>query len=425
MSRHRPSQHHRLTRHELARKLNASMVTVMPTYLIDMVDRHDGRRVREPSKRCCADAVRHMRVFRSKNTASPGLNRDLMNAYGWRRESPSVASLNPLRQLLELEVSDAIVLRKGSSATPATRVPHRWCSLVVLLDFFIGCEAVHAQPATFRTDAELVPIYATVVGDDDRLVTDLTRDDSQVLDNGKAQTLALFESTYQPVTVVVMLDTSASMTRALDRLAEGAEQFVIRLLPQDRARLCVFNDRIQFSPTFSADRDALIDDIRQIDYGNQTRLYDGVAASLDALRPIVGRKVIVIFSDGDDTASKSRLRAVISRARAENVMVYAIGFASKHVNRDGDEIRTQPDPGLAQLAAGTGGGYFELTRFRDLSSTFTRVSKELHNQYVLAITPTGFDGRVHKLVVHVTNTHLNVRARRSYLAPRAPGRNPR
>jgi hypothetical protein len=103
----------------------------------------------------------------------------------------------------------------------------------------------------------------------------------------------------------------------------------------------------------------------------------------------------------------------------------AIGFASKHVNRDGDEIRTQPDPGLEKLAAETGGGYFELTRFRDLSSTFTRVSKELHNQYVLAITPTGLDGRVHKLAVHVTNTHLNVRARRSYLAPRAPGRSPR
>jgi hypothetical protein len=106
-------------------------------------------------------------------------------------------------------------------------------------------------------------------------------------------------------------------------------------------------------------------------------------------------------------------------------MVYAIGFASRHVNSDGDEIRTGPDPGLEKLAAETGGGYFELTRLRDLSSTFTRVSKELHNQYVLAFAPTGLDGRVHKLVVQVANTHLNVRARRSYLALRTPSRSPR
>ena len=65
-----------------------------------------------------------------------------------------------------------------------------------------------------------------------------------------------------------------------------------------------------------------------------------------------------MFSDGDDTASKSRLRTVTNRARADNVMVYAIGFASQHVNDDDEEVRAGPDPGLKKLAAETGGGYF-------------------------------------------------------------------
>ena len=113
------------------------------------------------------------------------------------------------------------------------------------------CVPIAAQEPTFRADVPLVPIYATVMGDDDRLVTDLTAADFTVLDDGKPQALTLFENGVQPLTVVVMLDTSASMTMALDRLREAAEQFVIRLLPQDRARLCVFNDRVKFSPGFT------------------------------------------------------------------------------------------------------------------------------------------------------------------------------
>lgn len=291
-----------------------------------------------------------------------------------------------------------------------TRAP-----LLILLGICSGIGA-KAQAPTFRADTQLVPIYATVMGDDDRLVTDLVAEDFEVLDEGKPQKLSLFENSVQPMTVVVMLDTSASMTLALDRLGAAAEQFVIRLLPQDRARLCVFNDRIQFSPEFTSDRDALIHDIREMDFGNGTRLYDGLATSLDQLKSVEGRKVILVFSDGDDTASRRRLRAVTNRARADNVMVYAIGFASQHLNDDDEEVRTGPDPGLEKLAAETGGGYFELTRSRDLSSTFTRVLKELHNQYVLAFAPFALDGRVHKVAVHVTEPHLNVRARRTYLA---------
>jgi len=276
--------------------------------------------------------------------------------------------------------------------------------------------AVHGQSPTFRSGATAVPILATVTDDDDRLVPGLTAENFEVLDDGKPQTLTLFENEVKPITVVLMLDTSASMTAVLDQVAAAAEQFVIRLLPDDRARLCVFNDSIVLGADFTSDRDALARSVREIDFGNGTRLYDGLSISLDAFKAIDGRKIIVTFTDGADTASRIGRRAVTNRARAEDVMVYAVGFASDI--RDGDDVvHTIPDPGLRKLAAETGGGYFEVKRAKDLSSTFTRVLRELHSQYLLAIAPPQSDGRVHKISVQVDRPGASVRARRSYLAP--------
>ena len=216
--------------------------------------------------------------------------------------------------------------------------------------------------------------------------------------------------------MVMMLDTSASMTAVLKHVTAAAEQFVIRLLPHDRARLCVFNDSVALSDEFTDDRDDLARRVREVDFGNGTRLYDGLAASLDALKNVDGRKVILVFTDGEDTASRVGRCTVTNRARVEDVMVYAIGFQSQVLDDDDEVVYTRPDPALRKLAAETGGGYFEVKRSEDLSSTFTRVLMELHSQYLLAIAPTLFDRRVHKLAVHVNQADARVRARRSYVA---------
>lgn len=275
---------------------------------------------------------------------------------------------------------------------------------------------IHGQSPTFRSGTALVPIFATVTDETDRLVPGLTVENFEVLDNGRPQTIALFENNVRPITIVMMLDTSASMTTALDQVKAAAEQFVIRLLPQDRARLCVFNDSVVLGPEFTGDRDALARSVREVDYGNGTRLYDGLAVSLDALKAVDGRKVILVFTDGEDTASSVGRRAVTNRARAEDVMVYAIGFESQFLDDD-EVVHTVPDPALRKLATETGGGYFDVKRAKELSSTFTRVLMELHSQYLLAIAPRMFDGRVHKIAVHVNHADASIRTRRSYLAP--------
>ena len=104
-----------------------------------------------------------------------------------------------------------------------------------------------AQQPTFRSGSRVVPSYVTVVDGNNRLVTDLTRDDFEILDDGRLQDITIFDNEVRPFTVVVMLDTSISMTHRLKDLFAGAEQFLLRLLPHDKATVGAFNDKIEFA----------------------------------------------------------------------------------------------------------------------------------------------------------------------------------
>lgn len=272
-----------------------------------------------------------------------------------------------------------------------------------------------------KISTQSVPIYVTVTDQNKRLVPGLTQDDFEVLDNGKPQPLTVFDNKPTPITAVVMLDTSGSMTMTLDYLKEAAEQFVLRLEPGDQAQVGEFNDKIRFHPgTFVDDRDQLIYALKnEIDFGDPTRLWDAVDESIDKLEGMDGRRVVVTFTDGDDNSSKVGVGEVTDRARQKDVMVYAIGLESVYSN-GGQTVHTKPDRRLKGLAAETGGGYFELKRTADLGETFTRVAEELHSQYVLGFSPETPDGKVHKLDVRVKKSGMSARARKSYLAPAPP-----
>jgi Ca-activated chloride channel family protein len=271
------------------------------------------------------------------------------------------------------------------------------------------------QGPTFKSGTQVVSLFVTVLDAQKRLVPSLTQNDFEVFDNDKPQPITYFDNSVHPITVVTMLDTSGSMTLTIDLLRQAAEQFVIRLLPDDKARVGAFNDKIQFAGRFTNNRDELVGAIKDLDYGNGTRLWDAVGASLDELKGIEGRRVVLVFTDGDDTESKIGLGNVVERARADEVMVYAIGLESNYFNGQ-HMVRSKPDRGLRRISDETGGGYFELEKSTDLAPTFTRVAYELHSQYVIGFTPTQLDGRVHKLTVKMKQPGMTARARRSYVA---------
>ena len=277
-----------------------------------------------------------------------------------------------------------------------------------------------AQGQKIKVSTASVPIYVTVTNTEKQLVPDLTQEDFEVLDNQKTQTITVFKNKPIPITTVVMLDTSGSMTGNMSFLKEGVEQFLLRLLPEDKGQVGEFNDKIKFHPgEFIDNRDRLIYLLKnELDFGYPTRLWDAADESLVRLEPMDGRKVLVLFTDGDDTSSKIGVGKVMDHAREKDIMVYGVGFQSEYFN--GQHMQhSQPDRGLKKLTEDTGGGYFELKRGVDLNETFTRVAQELHSQYVLGFSPEALDGKIHKLDVRVKQAGMTARARKTYVAASA------
>ena len=296
------------------------------------------------------------------------------------------------------------------------------------------------QPGPIRSGARTVAVYATVADARGRLVPDLPRDAFEIYDNGKLQQTTVFSNDIQPITIVLMLDRSGSM-RGNFRLVEAAgEAFVQRLRPDDKARIGSFAARVQVDPQdFTSSKEEMIGILRtELQDEGPTPLWNAVNVAITSLLHQQGRRVVLVFTDGDDNPMNFKLNNlslmdVMERAQRENVMVYAIGLEATATRGPGGRRGgfrggfgggfggggmpgQRPDPGLARLAEDTGGGYFELTRAEDLASTFARVADELHQQYALGFEPAKLDDKTHKLEVKVKQPGSKARARKSYVA---------
>ena len=275
--------------------------------------------------------------------------------------------------------------------------------------------AADQQQPTFRSGVRTVPVYATVTDSQGRLVPGLTRQDFEILDNKRPQALTLFSNEVQPITAAVLLDTSGSMTNYIDFVKQACEQFLLRMLPKDRVTVGYFNDKIRFVTGLIGDRDELVASLANIDYGYPTRLYDAIDEGVTTLHGIEGRRVIVVFTDGEDEGSRLKFDPVLDRVINEGDMVYGIGLHTRYFN-GAHWAEGIPDRVLKKIADQTGGGYFELRKTDDLNSTFTRVEEELHSQYVLGFSPPELDGKTHLVDVNVKQGGMKARSRKSYVA---------
>ena len=330
----------------------------------------------------------------------------------------------------------------------------------------IGARAA-GQQSTFSSASRTVAIYATVTDANGALMPDLLSGDFEVYDDGKRQPLTVFGNDIQPITVVMLLDRSGSTLPIFGLVQKAAEAFVTAMSPADKARIGSFSNRIEIDPqTFTSDHDELMRILAtDLQDPGPTPLWNAVNVGITALIHEEGRRVILLFTDGGDNPANFRtnntsLSDVMKRAEEENVMVYAVGVAGGGGMRRGGgggrggggrrggfgggfggrpgnfstgalEQRGggfggygggmqgaggKPDPGLAKIAAATGGGYFELQGSDDLAGTFTRVADELHHQYAMGFTPPKLDGKTHQLDVHVLLSGTTVHARKSYVA---------
>lgn len=296
---------------------------------------------------------------------------------------------------------------------------------------------VRAQaPGVFRGTGDMVRVFVTVTGRDDRIVTSLSRDQFEIRDNGRVQPLALFDNTPQPVRLVVMLDVSGSMSGNLSLLRAASDELFARLRPDDLVRVGTFGHDIAISPAFTGDRRALVAALpRFIDPDAPTPLWRAVDQAMDAFGDVEGRRVVLVLSDGKDGGPRRFGERyigqldVVERARREDVMIYGIGLHSRQAagrmpvagaNLAAMMAADFPDPGLGTAATESGGGYLEIRPRQDLGAAFARVADELHSQYLLGFTPPVLDGKTHRIEVRVSDRTAKPRARKSYVAPKAP-----
>lgn len=318
------------------------------------------------------------------------------------------------------------------------------CCLMLVPAAVLPFQSPDAQPAaqtpvnqapTLKVSVNVVNVY-TVVRDHKRLVPDLNKDAFEVTEDNVPQEIKYFsKQTDTPLTLVLAVDTSPSQERVLMAEQEAAKQFASQVLrPKDAFAVLHFDVDVELLQDFTSDLKFLSHAIDETQIngggasplpstfptsGGATHLYDGVyLASHDMLRNEVGRKVIILLTDGEDEGSKLTLNQGLEAAQKADVIIYSILISDRaFYSRWG--IGYGGESALSKLSGETGGRVFRADNQRNTSEAFSEIAAELRTQYLLGYTPSNktADGTFRHIKVRVKDGHYDVQARRGYYAP--------
>lgn len=292
------------------------------------------------------------------------------------------------------------------------------------------------EPA-IKLGTQLVTVPFNVTDKKNRYINDLTKDDVEVIEDGKPQQVFSFErQTDLPITIAMLIDISGSQSYTLPQEIAAGQRFFRRVLRprKDLAAVVTFEHESVLVQDLTSDVEKLhraLDDVRipaqtatmgrpggtpPINNSGvgSTALYDSIySVSSDLLRREAGRRVIILVTDGEDTSSSIKLREAIERTWRSEIIVYSIGIGGPEWGIDNGTLK--------KIASETGGRAFFPHNEEDLDKAYAQIDEDLRSQYVLAYTPSNGarDGSFRTIHVKVKNhTDLTVRHRRGYFAPK-------
>lgn len=297
------------------------------------------------------------------------------------------------------------------------RAQIRWAWILVAL--LMGAASLAARQPTFRTGIELVTFGITVVDKKGQLVTDLTVDDFEIIEDGQRQSTQYFvrgDSDDEGLTkhLGLMLDTSGSMQEDL-KLARSAAIKFLNLLPDaEDITLVDFDEEVRATRYPQRDFARLVERIRKRKPDGWTALYDALGVYLDGADQQDGRQILVLYTDGGDTRSALSYSDALTLLKASDVTVYAVGL-TEHTGSFRSELRMR----LQQMAETTGGQAFFPSRLEDLDESYAKVLAEIKAQYHLGYLSTNLarDGAWRKVEVKIKRPDLKTRSRKGYFAP--------
>jgi Ca-activated chloride channel homolog len=262
-----------------------------------------------------------------------------------------------------------------------------------------------------RVTASLVSVPVSVIDRQGKYVVDLLQKDFRVYEDGVEQSITHFSNIDQPFSVVMLMDTSGSTASFLAQMKNAAKSFVEKLRPLDTVQPVYFHGEIKPLTTKRISDPTLlgvaIDRMTPGPLDMGTRLYDAVDFGLSVLKPVSGRKAVVLFTDGENTWGKATMKSTLHQAEESDVIIYTLQYGN-------------PNPPeqkyLRQLADKTGGRYFLAAGVNTISKSFAEVAEELRRQYVLGYEPNELTqkGLEREIKVKVLRQRVAVRARRSY-----------
>jgi VWFA-related protein len=282
---------------------------------------------------------------------------------------------------------------------------------------------VEREPQTRITlDVTRVNMLFTVTDKKGRFITNLTRDDFEVVENRKSQNIVEFTAeTELPLRLAILIDTSNSIRERFRFEQEAAIEFINSVIrpDQDRALIVSFDTSAELVADLINDTEKLAKAIRDLRPGGGTSLYDAIFfACRDKLQQDQPRhkfrRAIIIMSDGDDNQSRYTRDQALEMAQKADVVIYAISTNISRTETDGDKV-------LRYFTSETGGQAFFPFKVEDLEQSFQNIANELRHQYNIFYRPEPLktDGLYHPVTLRVKNRRdLVVRARKGYYAPK-------
>lgn len=318
---------------------------------------------------------------------------------------------------------------------------HILCAAASVASF--GGAAAHRAAGqsipTLKVQTEVVNVYAVVMDKHGHIIPNLTKEDFRITDDGVPQQISYFaRAADTPLTLGMMIDTSPSQQNVLPLEQRQAAEFLREVMrPKDMAFVLHFDLTVELLQDFTANLQSLIQAIDETtirgapqvstpstfpSYEGYTHLYDAVwlACSPQLMATQIGRKVLILMTDGQDEGSHETLKSAIESAQRADTIIYSIDIVDPAMYRTyyvygGGYIGGTV---LRKMAQATGGEFLRVGRHKDTSAAFQKIARELRTQYLLGFSPVprGRPGSFHQLRVTTINKHYRVHARQGYYA---------
>jgi Ca-activated chloride channel family protein len=280
---------------------------------------------------------------------------------------------------------------------------------------------LHAQQPTFRTTVDLVHFGVTVVDKQGKLIGGLTKDDFEIVEGGKKQSVQFFAAgkpeEAPPMHIGLLLDTSGSMAVDLKDARSAAIKFVNTLDQAADVTLVDFDTEVRVARFSQQDYPRLVERIRMRKPDGWTALYDAIGVYLNGAQQQEGQKVLVLYTDGGDTTSSLTFRDMLDLCKASDVTVYAVGY----MEHQGSGRMRQRDE-MQRVAALTGGQAYFPSVPKDLDGVFEKIRQELNARYSLGYLSSDprTDGAWRSVEIKLLRKDLKgvrLRTRSGYFAP--------